>query len=364
MAPTVPVERARRRIQALVADVRDDGEFRSAVLLELRDLVPWDGAVLTPFDPATTLPTAGTGLGVDLADCRTALELEYRHPDVGSWSELASGADGTAVLSDRLRGDLMGSTRYRELYRGQGWRDELRAVFRVGGACWGGATLLRARRDAFTAAETAALAAVQDAIARGLRTSALRGLATVRERDGSSGPAVVTVDSAGRVESRTAAAVALLAGTEDAQDGETGLIAAVQSVAARQRASADGTAQVRLRARDGSWLVLHAGALEAPDGLQRTVVTVEAARPSDVVALAGAAIGLTTRETEVLEHLVAGRSSVEIGRRLYVSPHTVNDHVRHIFEKAGVRSRMELSAWLFFSQYAPRLARKDGEGRP
>ncbi len=59
-----------------------------------------------------------------------------------------------------------------------------------------------------------------------------------------------------------------------------------------------------------------------------------------------------------------GRSSVEIGRRLYLSPHTVNDHVRHIFEKAGVRSRMELSAWLFFSQYAPRLARKDGEGRP
>ena len=38
-----------------------------------------------------------------------------------------------------------------------------------------------------------------------------------------------------------------------------------------------------------------------------------------------------------------------------LSPHTVNDHVRHVYEKAGVRGRRELVAWLFFSRYAPTL---------
>ncbi len=50
---------------------------------------------------------------------------------------------------------------------------------------------------------------------------------------------------------------------------------------------------------------------------------------------------LTRRELEVYELLSEGRSNREIGRALFISQTTVKVHVRHIFEKLGVRTRTE-----------------------
>lgn len=52
----------------------------------------------------------------------------------------------------------------------------------------------------------------------------------------------------------------------------------------------------------------------------------------------------------------AGRTSIEVGRRLCLSPYTVNDHEGHIFDKAGVHNRKELMTWLFFSHHAQQLS--------
>jgi LuxR family transcriptional regulator, maltose regulon positive regulatory protein len=54
--------------------------------------------------------------------------------------------------------------------------------------------------------------------------------------------------------------------------------------------------------------------------------------------------GLTTREREVLELVVAGRSNPEIARTLFISESTAKVHVRHIFDKLGVHSRAEAAA--------------------
>jgi len=50
---------------------------------------------------------------------------------------------------------------------------------------------------------------------------------------------------------------------------------------------------------------------------------------------------LTRREREVLGHLVAGRTYVEIARTLYISDKTVSVHVSNLLRKTGTRSRVE-----------------------
>lgn len=50
-------------------------------------------------------------------------------------------------------------------------------------------------------------------------------------------------------------------------------------------------------------------------------------------------LGLGEREWEVLRHLVEGLPIMEIGQRLTISHHTVNQHLRSIYRKLGVNSR-------------------------
>jgi DNA-binding NarL/FixJ family response regulator len=50
---------------------------------------------------------------------------------------------------------------------------------------------------------------------------------------------------------------------------------------------------------------------------------------------------LTEREREILQEIAEGKGTVEIGQRLFISPHTVHSHMRSMFMKLGVRSRLD-----------------------
>jgi DNA-binding NarL/FixJ family response regulator len=52
-------------------------------------------------------------------------------------------------------------------------------------------------------------------------------------------------------------------------------------------------------------------------------------------------LSLSRREKEVLALIARGLSNAQIGKALFISPVTVKVHVRHIFEKLGVKSRAE-----------------------
>ena len=55
--------------------------------------------------------------------------------------------------------------------------------------------------------------------------------------------------------------------------------------------------------------------------------------------------GLTNREIEVLQAVAQGKSNRETGEALCISPHTVQVHLRNIFGKLGVGSRVEAVAY-------------------
>ena len=52
---------------------------------------------------------------------------------------------------------------------------------------------------------------------------------------------------------------------------------------------------------------------------------------------------LTASELAVVRLVTQGATDREVAQRLYISAHTVNSHLRHVFTKLGIRSRVELA---------------------
>ena len=137
---------------------------------------------------------------------------------------------------------------------------------------------------------------------------------------------------------------------------------AIQAVASATRAAlAAGSANripalpsSTVKTPSGSWLVLHGGLLGA-SGSQEIAVFIQRAHPTLVAPLLLKAFGLTQRELQVAQLMLRGATTAQAAQRLGISPHTVSDHIKAIFEKTGARTRGELSAKLFFGEHLPRI---------
>jgi DNA-binding CsgD family transcriptional regulator len=118
--------------------------------------------------------------------------------------------------------------------------------------------------------------------------------------------------------------------------------------------------------RSGRWVVLHGTSLVSSTN-RRAAVIVEAAHPGRIAPLLMAAYGLTEREQEVTRLVLQGDATTDIAERLVVSAHTVQQHLKSIFDKTGVRSRRDLVGKIFFAHYEPRVRdneRRAIDGRP
>ena len=55
--------------------------------------------------------------------------------------------------------------------------------------------------------------------------------------------------------------------------------------------------------------------------------------------------GLTPREKEVLALIAVGMTNAEIAEELFISPHTVKNHVTNIYKKIQVEDRTQIALW-------------------
>jgi DNA-binding CsgD family transcriptional regulator len=75
-------------------------------------------------------------------------------------------------------------------------------------------------------------------------------------------------------------------------------------------------------------------------------ISLRAATATETFRLLCRAYALSQREREVVELLVIGLDTRAVTERLFISPHTVQDHLKSVFAKIGIHSRRELLAKL------------------
>jgi DNA-binding CsgD family transcriptional regulator len=238
-----------------------------------------------------------------------------------------------------------------------GFGDELRAALRVDGLCWGLLCLHRSEGDSsFTAADAALLSRIGAHAAEGLRRTLVAD-AAIHDWD-LDGPGVVVLGPDSNIESITPAASRWLAELAELDAPRfDGLPTVVRSVIDRLDAMTGQIEdeawipRVRVRAPSGRWLVLHASNLEGPSGGPgRAVMVIEPASPAALMPLTVAAYGLTAREVDVARLALVGLGRKTIASELHISLHTVNDHLKAIFDKVDVNSVGQLRARILQQQ--------------
>ena len=353
-------ERSRRQLRALATAGLDT--FASSAITVLQQAVPFDAACTAALDPATVLVTDTVKLEIDDTRDHEWAHHEYEVEDVATFIELARREHSVTTVELETGGDTRRSSRLTEfLNPGYCFGQELRAMARSDGATWGALCLFREDGGSpFSAAELDFVGSIAESFAIGVRTALVAGTAT-RGAVAHHGPSVLIVGADDELQQVTPGAESRLASMtgDDSLSWERlpmhllTLVSAARAFAAGRLPSPP---RLRVRSPSGEWLVAHASPLASRDGVGGSVVvTIEEARPPEIVPLVVAAFGLTSREQDVVRLVLQGVDTAQIARALHLSAYTVQDHLKSIFAKAGVRSRRELTAKVFFDQYASRM---------
>jgi DNA-binding CsgD family transcriptional regulator len=329
----------------------DVAGVRRLALGSLRRLMPVDAVFFATADPETLLFTGGHAEEPLATSQQRFLDNEFGGADVNRFAALATAPTHVARLDSATRGQRRASARYRDIMAPLGLGDELRAALVVGSRCWGYLCLHRADDPrGFSEAEAALVARLSPHLAHALRQAVLLHGTSGGQQTGAKavGPGVVLLEQDSSVAAVTESAHLLLSLVEDGRGAQCGLPVAVYAVAAALSSIERGepgsglVPSTRVRTSDGGWLNLHASRLHSATGPDRTAVVVEAAPAGDTVPLVLSAYGLTARESEVARLVLRGASTRAIVDTLHISAHTVQDHLKAVFDKAGVRSRREL----------------------
>lgn len=370
MAKALVAERVRRDVEVIARAGLDMDTFVEEALTSLNRALPFDAVCLGTVDPSTRLLTSarkfGDLLGQDDHDFEWGL-VEYGRDDPTAFTAMADqgiAATGTFAVTG---GDLQASPRMDSfMLPFFGFVDEARLLCRdERNQVWGGIALFRSRpHTPFDGDEIDYLGSLARSFAHGMRSGLLASLAAAPPADPVSGPVVLILGSDDQIIQRSIGAEARLA--ELSQGPWAGAAEAmIGSIVASARRYARGETNTpprsRIRTASGRWLVLHATPLSSAVGVSGdVVVTIEEARPPDILPLVVAAFDLTPRERDITQLILQGLDTKEIAQTVYLSTYTVQDHLKSVFDKAGVRSRRELIARVYFDHYAPRIGTEIG----
>ncbi|MGE5831115.1 MAG: response regulator transcription factor [Micromonosporaceae bacterium] len=340
--------RSRERLNDICESAADARTLRLLLVEELRRTVGFDAYVWLLTDPDTTVgcaPLADIPPPL-LAQLPRLIRLKYL-TEVNRWTSLG---DEALTLRQQTGGDLSRSLVWRELLGQHGVVDILSIVLRDRFGCWGFLDLWRLGSTgdggAFGEPATALLGQVRGAVTSALRRAQAAALVGRPPSTRRVGPLVLLLSPELQVLGQTPDTTEYLRQLLPTDGGQPPVPAGAYNVAAqllaREAGVDDHPAQARVSLPDGLWLSLRAARIDAVGGDRNIAVTIEEASPTERLSLFALAHGLSAREAELLAHLATGADTREVAGRMFLSEHTVQDHLKGIFAKASVRSRRAL----------------------
>jgi DNA-binding CsgD family transcriptional regulator len=340
-----------RDIERICAHETDPRVLRQRVATRLSRVLHWDAACFSTIDPWTMLITDDVFEGIPPDVYALTAVNEYLVDDVNKFVKLARSGTRVGIVRRAPTERRRAGQQLQTIHPMLDIRHELLAACLVDGQCWGRIAVFRTGEPAdFSPAEAALVQAISAPLAAGLRRTAYRPQADAGVL-ADAGPGVLVLGRDNETEVANDAAQQYLDELAYASARGGDLPIAVHQVAARARLSPpDRTeslrhASARVRTPSGRWLALHGSPVGDDLNPGRGVaVVLESAPAFDVAELLMLVHGLTRRERQVVQKVIAGAPSTVISAQLYISVHTVQDHLKSIFAKFGVRSRGELVA--------------------
>jgi DNA-binding CsgD family transcriptional regulator len=356
-----------RDIEAICAGEADSRMLRQRAAARLSRLIHWDAACFATVDPWTLLITDDYLWNIPPAMRAQAAHNEYLIEDVYKIAELARSGTVVGILSQAPRELQETSHRLRTVLPAKGARWEARTVCLADGQCWGALAMYRnGSAPDFSPADATLLHAVSAPLAAGLRRTAHRSSAGAGIRPG---PGVLILGPRNQTLAVSDTARQWLDELTPLPSRPGGdLPNVIHQVAARvqarladpqqpdpaPRASRTPEPYSRVQTQSGRWVAIHGSPIDS--GLtpgKDTAVVIEAAPVSDIAEMLMLAYGLTRRERQVLQRVIAGIPSSAIATQLHISVNTVQDHLKALFAKVGVRSRGQLVARVLGEHYLP-----------
>jgi hypothetical protein len=306
---SLTAQRVVRDVDVVARAGLDLQTFLDEALSSISRAVPHVGACVGTVDPTTLLLTGtvkfGDLHGQDQHDHQWGL-LEFGHTEPTAFIELAHRAIPAAAVRAQTPDSLRLNEFMRPFY---GYTDELRVVLRDRGQVWGAVAMFRSTAPDFDSADVDVMAQLSESLAVGLRSGLLSRYADLTVT-APVGPTVVIVGADDVVRQMSAGAEERLDDLVTTALGAepTGIVAGLVGAARRYaRGEVTRPPRCRVRSRSGAWLVLHATPLASADGSSGdVVVTIDEARPPEIVPLVVAAFDLTQRERDVTEKVLQG----------------------------------------------------------
>jgi DNA-binding CsgD family transcriptional regulator len=335
-------------IERICGSTADALELRLALIAEMRRRIGFDAYAFLLTDPETSVGTAPLADVPNLPDLPRLIRLKYSS-GVNRWTSLIEGK--VALLGAVTDRNPAAGMTWPGLLRAYGIGDVASMVFRDRFGCWGFLDLWRSGVGArFTEAEAAALAILTRPVTAALRCCQAATFRTGSARAPRVGPVVLLLSADLNVVGQTQETEDYLRLLVSPPQGHPPIPASAYNVGAQLLAAEAGVdpspAIARVHLADGLWLTLRAALVNATGSAsdRRIAVTIEEASPTERVAVFGRAFGLSSRERDLLDHLVAGGDTREIAAEMFLSEHTVQDHLKSIFARTSVHNRRTLIA--------------------